>query len=337
MPAFGPQSLNRTRRDGKPNINELSLILQDMDSLRLTVKYFGYELARTLAAALPPRERGTPRHVGLGSKPSTQTDIASDWVAHWCAELQIPVVFHRKLWELAYVLQAIHDHGSLRPGARGLGFGCGTEPLPSYLAAHAVEIMMTDLAPELGKSKGWIDTNQHTGSRDLAFQPHLVSREAFDQHVTLRYVDMNAIDPTLQDFDFCWSICALEHLGSIKQGLDFIRNSLDTVRPGGLSVHTTEFNFANDAETIDNWPTVLFQRRHFIEIARRLQQEGHTVAPLDFNIGNLPLDRFIDVAPYSWQLSETETESWGVEQPHIKLTIDGFASTCFGLVITKAR
>jgi len=27
----------------------------------------------------------------------------------------------------------------------------------------------------------------------------------------------------LTGFDFCWSICALEHLGTIAQGLDFIK------------------------------------------------------------------------------------------------------------------
>ena len=41
-------------------------------------------------------------------------------------------------------------------------------------------------------------------------------------------------------------------LGSISQGLDFIENSLNTLVKGGISIHTTEFNFTNNEHTIDN-------------------------------------------------------------------------------------
>ncbi len=205
-----------------------------------------YELARTLAVALPPRTGLSPGHVGLLSKPSTQADLESDWAAYWIGEIKAAHIFHRKLWEFAYVLQAIHENGHLRPGARGLGFGCGAEPLPSYFANHGIHVTVTDLAPEQAEGRGWINTNQHTSSLDAAYQTHLVSREQFDNHVSLRYVDMNAIPADLRSYDFCWSICALEHVGSIKKGLDFIENSLLTLRPGGIAVHTTEFNYLND-------------------------------------------------------------------------------------------
>jgi 2-polyprenyl-3-methyl-5-hydroxy-6-metoxy-1,4-benzoquinol methylase len=318
-----------------PNTNDLIYILRNINSLSLTVKFFGYELARSLAAALPPRTSNGPVAVGLASKPSTQADIASDWAAHWCSQLKIPVVFHRKVWELAYVLQAIYEHGSIAPGARGLGFGCGTEPLPSYLASQGVSVTVTDLDPDEVKGKGWANTNQHTSSIDLSFHPHLVSRAAFDEHVDLKYVDMNRIDAALSGYDFCWSICAFEHLGSIENGLDFVKNSMKTLRPGGVSVHTTEFNFTNNERTIDNWPTVLFQRRHFERLARDLEAMGHTVAPMSFDVGDLPLDKFIDIPPYLQNWTKEMKESWSENAPHIKLTVDGFPVTCFGIVIRK--
>ena len=40
----------------------------------------------------------------------------------------------------------------------------------------------------------------------------------FDQLVTFRPVDMTAIPDDLAGFDFCWSSCALEHLGSLAAG-----------------------------------------------------------------------------------------------------------------------
>lgn len=120
----------------RPNLNALSLAMRDITPLALNIKQFGYELARTLAAALPQAE-GAPAPAPLSSKLCTQADIESEWMAYWCGQLKVPVVFHRKLWEFAYVLQAIHGAGMLREGARGLGFGCGEEPIPSYLASTA--------------------------------------------------------------------------------------------------------------------------------------------------------------------------------------------------------
>jgi 2-polyprenyl-3-methyl-5-hydroxy-6-metoxy-1,4-benzoquinol methylase len=318
----------------RPNLDPYWLAIRDLDNLRLTVKHFGYELARNLSAALPPPTGLEARRVGLSSKPSTQADLESDWARYWIAELKVAHIFHRKLWEFAYALQAIFEHGHMRAGARGLGFGCGEEPLPSYLANLGIQVTMTDLAPDAAAAKGWIDTAQHASTIDIGFRPELVSREVFDRNVRLRYVDMNAIPPDLCDYDFCWSICALEHVGSIRQGLDFIENSLQTLRPGGMAVHTTEFNFLNDKQTVDNWVTVLFQKEHFRSIADRLERQGYEVASLDFNVGNKPLDRFIDVPPYQWELSPEQC-AWGSQPGHIKLSVDGFACTCFGLIIRK--
>ncbi|MQT15270.1 class I SAM-dependent methyltransferase [Segnochrobactrum spirostomi] len=321
--------------DGRPRLDAETLRLRDLPAMALDIKFFGYELARLAAEGLPLRSDLAPRNVGLTSKPSTQSDLESDWAAYWCNELRIPVQFHRKIWEFVFLLQALSEHGMLAPDRRGLGFGCGEEPIPSYLANLGVHVLATDLAPEASQDRGWMGRGQHTSSLDMAFKPYLTSREAFDRRVNHRFVDMNAIPADLTGFDFCWSICALEHLGSIRQGLDFIQNSLATLRPGGVAVHTTEFNFLNDEETVDNWPTVLFQRKHFRELADRLTAAGHSVAPLDFNIGRGVLDQFIDIPPYEHDWSPEMMRQWGGKAQHLKLNIDGFASTCFGLIIRR--
>lgn len=328
-------SLQLTNESAEPNMNPLAFRLRNLDAMALNLKFFGYELAKALAAALPPRTGLEPAPVGLRCKPSTQADMESDWVAYWLGELKVPVVFHRKLWEFAYMLQALWERGMLEPGRRGLGFGCGTEPLPSYLASRGIDVTVTDLAPEASTDLGWSNTNQHTATLDHAFKADLVGREAFDRHVTLSYVDMNAIPPDLTDYDFCWSICALEHLGSIAKGLDFIQNSLNTLKPGGVAIHTTEFNFLSETQTIDNWPTVLFLRQHFITVAERLRALGHEVAELDFAVGDKPLDRFIDLPPWEHDMNDYVRSNWGAGHVHLKLSIDGFPSTCFGLIIRK--
>ncbi len=328
-------SLDKVNAQGVPNFAALNLAVRNLDAAHLSLKYFGYDLARRLAAALPDRRPTAARHVGLACKPSTQADMESDWVAHWCGELGTPVLMHRKLWEFSFLLQALHEHGLLRAGARGLGFGCGEEPIPSYLAARGVAVTATDLGEAEAARAGWVGTGQHARTPDHMFRPHLVDRPTFDRLVGLEVADMNAIPPHLAGFDFCWSICALEHLGSIDDGLAFVENSLATLRPGGLAVHTTEFNIAPDGPTVDNWPSVLFQRRHFTELAARLERQGHRVAPLDFDIGDGPMDRFIDLPPWGHDMPP-EWSRWHGEPQHLKLAVDGFVSTCFGLIVHRA-
>jgi 2-polyprenyl-3-methyl-5-hydroxy-6-metoxy-1,4-benzoquinol methylase len=320
---------------GHPNLNRLRLIANSIDPLALNIKQMGYSLARQLAEALPPPTGTVARRQNLPNGLSTQAAMESDWVAHWCAELSIPVTYHRKLWELCFVLQSLFDAGMITPGKRGLAFGCGAEPLPSYLAAHGVSVLATDLPADDAVAGGWMESGQHASARDQAFQPHLVSREAFDTHVAFRSVDMNHIPTDLTGFDFCWSICALEHLGSIAQGLAFVENSLACLRPGGLSVHTTEFNIRDDGPTIDNWLSVAFQRRHLENLADRLRAQGHHVAPFDFDLGAGPMDRFVDLPPYHEQLPPV-LQDWLGPLTHLKASMDGMIVTCVGLAIRKA-
>ena len=206
-----------TTAEKYPNVNPLWEIAKDIDFIRLNLKFYGYDLARRLAAALPPRPHLQASKVHLPWKPSTQLDLSSDWAAYWTRQLKIALVFHRKVWELAYVLQTLHDHNLIRPGARGIGFGCGTEPIPSYLASRGVEVTITDIPPEDQASKGWAETAQHAASLQNCLFPDLVSSEVFQERARIAYVDMNAIPDSLKDYDFCWSICALEHLGSILE------------------------------------------------------------------------------------------------------------------------
>ena len=321
--------------ESQPNTNHLGEVVRNIRLLSLNVKSLGYDLARQLAAALPQPGETAARHVGLKTSLSTQADIESDWVAHWCRELQVPLLFHRKLWELSYILQAFHENGMIAPGRRGLGFGSGSEPLSSYLASRGVASTVTDLPIEAAQGRGWIETGQHASGLDNAYHAPLVTREQFDQLVDFRAVDMNDIPDDLTGYDFCWSVCALEHLGTIEKGLTFIERSLETIKPGGISVHTTEFNI-EDGPTIDNWPSVLFQRRHFVDLAERLEARGHKVAEMDFNPGDKILDRFIDLPPWSHDANSRELAAWVREPSHLKVGTDGFIATCAGIIITKA-
>lgn len=301
----------------------------DLRILQLNVKNFGYQLALDMAPFLACVDTtGEPRRRNLVSKPTTQQDVESPWFIYWCDELHAVPIYHRKLWEFAFSLQSLFDADLLREGVTGIGFGCGEEPLASYFATKGMRVTVTDLAPERVAGLGWAETAQHARTIDRAFHEHLVSKDIFDQHVRHQFVDMNAIPEFEEKFDFCWSICALEHLGSIERGLAFIEKSLSALKPGGLSVHTTEYNYLPSG-TLDGGPTVLFQKPHFEALAERLARRGHRMLGPDFDAGDGPIDRFIDVPPY------TSTGDWSAGA-HLKLSVGGHPSTCYGLIIRKA-
>jgi hypothetical protein len=143
-----------------------------------------------------------------------------------------------------------------------------------------------------------------------------------------------SIPDDLAGHGFCWSICALEHLGSIALGLRFVEEAMKTLRPGGVAVHTPEFNVNADGPTIDNWMTVLFQQKHIEALADRLRGQGHHVAPLDFDAGNAPMDQFIDLPPWHGSTKGLLSQALG-QSYHLKVGVDGFVATCFGLIVTK--
>ena len=335
------ESVKLLTEDSKPNINALWTDLKELNAIKWSMKQQGFAIGaevfkRVAASDLPSH----PESFVMKSKPATQADVESPWFRYWMNEIQSAPLPHRKLWEFAYILQNMHGLGVLKPGSRALGFGCGEEPLPSYFASHGMDVTVTDLHPEMVAGQGWAETGQHTASVDSSFQSNLVDRAAFDKHVELQFVDMNNIPHELDNqYDFCWSVCALEHLGSVKQGLDFIENSLRALKPGGVAIHTTEFNYTETENTIDNWPTVLFLRRHFEEIRDRMQAQGHDVHELDFYVGYDPLDSFVDLPPYMFDdllLVAKGQDSNRYIPGHLKLSVDGFPSTCFGITVRKA-
>src|SRR6187397_3034391 len=98
------------------------------------VKTVAYELARLRCEerGMTAEGRGNlPPAIELSSLVCSSQDWSTTWLPYWAARCGMKPAMHRKLWEFAYIAQALRGSGVLRPGARGLGFGCGKEPLAS--------------------------------------------------------------------------------------------------------------------------------------------------------------------------------------------------------------
>jgi len=240
----------------------------------------------------------------------------------WVARLQLAPIRHRKYWEFAFILQALEQHGLLREGARGLGFGVGKEPLGAMMASLGCEVVGSDAATEQALAAGWGTHDEHASGLSSMNEKGICPADVFAAKASFRVIDMNQIPRDARGFDFCWSSCAFEHLGSIEQGLAFVEASLDCVKPGGLVVHTTEFNLSSDTDTVERGATVIFRRQDIERLVERLRANSHHVE-LNYHPGSGKLDQFIDLPPF--QLD-----------PHIKLILGKFVTTSIGLVVRKA-
>jgi SAM-dependent methyltransferase len=294
----------------------------------LDIKNLGYELGRQLAATHLADQPTAAVQTQLKSKLCTQDDFATDWLRYWCRELRIAPFYHRKIWELCYVAQALFAAGQLQPGRRGIAFGCGEEPLPSLFAKYGPSILATDLPADRPEAEVWRLTTQHAQAVETIRRSDICPDPQRLADITFQPVDMNDLPRELDGgFDFCWSTCALEHLGTLERGLRFIENSLRTLKPGGIAVHTTEFTI-DGGETIDNHPVVLYQRRHLEQLAERLVSRGCELAEFDFDPGSGVLDRFVDLPPYQHEALISPQH-----HAHLKLLFDGYTCTSVGMII----
>jgi SAM-dependent methyltransferase len=248
-------------------------------------------------------------------------DIRHRHLSEFTEAVRIPRVFHRKMWEWAFITHHLQRLGAIGPGKRGLVFGVGAEPLPSLFAKEGAQIVATDGPPEVSE-RGWLSTNQFADSAGRLWREEIIDRENFMSQVSYETCDMTRIPSHLTDFDFCWSSCCFEHLGSLEAGAEFVLNSVErTLKPGGVAVHTTEFNLTSDSDTIADGPTVLYRRRDLEALILRLRKRGHEVDDLQIAPDVDPLDFFVDMPPY--------------HGPHLKLKLMGYTTTSVGLVIRR--
>lgn len=250
---------------------------------------------------------------------------------HWTEILNEPWRPHRKLWELAFICQALEERDMLQPGRRGLGFAVGAEKLPSLFAARGCEITATDLPDDDERRTPWAETGQWVGQCDALNQHGLCDPATFQARVGYRPVDMNHIPTDLTGYDFTWSTCSFEHCGSLALGLTFLERQMDCLLPGGVAIHTTEFNLSSNDNTLSKGSCVIYRLRDMEAVCGRLTAAGHSVEPLDVDPGSHLLDRFVDEPPYAdWPTTPL------TQVKHLRLNLCGHASTSIALVIRKA-
>jgi 2-polyprenyl-3-methyl-5-hydroxy-6-metoxy-1,4-benzoquinol methylase len=242
-----------------------------------------------------------PSWVDIGWQLPTAAQMQNEVFLEWARRIKVTAPMHRKHWEWAYILEVLQQHGMLNEGKRGLGFGVGTEQLTSVIASLGATIVATDLDLTSARNKGWVASNQHLVRASQLNESLICDPVAFSQRVIYRECNMNAIPDDLRQgqFDFLWSACAFEHLGSMEQGLCFVQRAMECLRPGGIAVHTTEFNLGSNNKTLALTNTVAFRKRDIEHLAITLLNAGHSIGKINFSGGKSTRDQVVDLPPYS--------------------------------------
>lgn len=247
----------------------------------------------------------------------------------WRMRLGMRHGLNRKLWEYVYIARALEVYLSFASRPKILGFGVGMERLPAALAAAGCEILATDYAESSEavnpdwSARGLSDLlTPRDGDWDesLRHKP-ICDPDVFARSVRFEAVDMTRIPAHLAGFDGLWSCGSLEHIGGLQAGRDFILRSLKCLRPGGVAVHTTEYNLSSNERTHEDPHLCFYRRRDIIELVRELNRAGHRVE-LTLERENSPENNDVDRAPFHYDF--TMNAQHGL-----------YVITSIGLIITK--
>ena len=269
----------------------------------------------------------------LGSTVARWEHLESEWFDRSRTALNFPPVeaqakgiSWRKAWEWAAILEVLDSRGMLEKGRKGIGFAVGTEQLPSIMAKGGVKVLATDLSADETTDK-WTSTGQHAASLDALFHPFFVSRQVFDDQVAFQAVNMNHLeDLPSEQFDFAWSSCALEHIGTLDDGLNFVVNCMRLLKPGGVAVHTTEYNVSSNDDTIAGGGDCIYRRQDIERLDGMLRLQSCGLERVDFDAGWHPNDLNFDRPPF-----------FSGNGVHLKLELYGHVATSVLLVCHKGR
>lgn len=228
---------------------------------------------------------------------------------------------HRKQWEYAYIVWTLCSSGKLTEGSKGIGFGVGSEPLPAAFSAMKCTILATD-APSENNDQGWALTGQHASSLHQLSRPDIISDSELAKFCTFKELDMNDYSSIPTGWDFHWSSCVIEHLGGIQKAIDFLVESAKMLAPGGIAVHTTEFNLSSNLDTLDEPGTCIPRKRDLDGLRHQLENAGLVMQDLVLDPGTHIYNYHVDCPPY---------ESYN----HLRLKLGQYISTSIGIVITR--
>jgi hypothetical protein len=232
---------------------------------------------------------------------TTYRDFTTDWFRKWDQKLKFDKRMHRKWWEMSIVCESLESNGMLARGKKGVGFGVGSEILPSMFGEMGCEILATDMLPE---SWGSTHCRFYEANQKYGIQTRVVDMNWIDGAGAYEAVEENG-------YDFSWSICSMDHCGNAWLTKRFLLNQMNCLRANGLAVHTAEYtiNHGLPREGTTAWLTW----EDILDVSILMRSLGYVFAPVDWFMGNAVQDHMIDLHPFEGPVHiKAETHGrWG--------------------------
>ena len=235
--------------------------------------------------------------------------------------------FHRKQWESAMIFLTLRNLGKLRPDSFGLSMGGGKELIAYALAPHTKHLVITDLY-EVNTS--W-DCAKTSNPDEFIRQnkPFPVN----DERMSALRMDMRHLEFPDGTFDFCYSTCAVEHIGGPEDFLQHFNEVARVLNDDGIYVFTTEVSY--DRTSIQDDHNYIFSLPLLYELIgeSNLVPIGDYDARISHHKINFPIPSTLK------QLTHFVTDSLPErvlqEAPHIQLLRGKHPFTCGVFVLQK--
>jgi SAM-dependent methyltransferase len=235
---------------------------------------------------------------------------------------------HRKQWEFAQIFRALQSVGVLNGTSRGLSMGGGMERLLYAVVRHTGHLTVTDLYEA---DSSWNEARlEDPDCAVKAAAPFPVDRD----RLSARRMDMRELTFPSGSFDFCYSSCAIEHIGTYD---DFVRHLEETrrvLKDDGVYVLTTEFHYGE--EVIPAPHNYYFSAAFLEELVRASSFAvcGVVDGTLRPHVFNRPVP--VNLGDLCADAADPVTDVLLNTSPHLQLLTSGLPFTSMCLVLRKA-
>jgi SAM-dependent methyltransferase len=234
---------------------------------------------------------------------------------------------HRKDWEWALGLIAMHRFGKLDTNSIAIGIGSGTEPIPFYLANKIQHVYATDLYETEEKWKRAAPADFPDNPKKYAPFPY--KEEAL---TVLRMDGTKKLEFASDSFDIAFSFSSIEHFGGRDHSgaLRALREIERVLKPEGIATITTEY-IINDKKH----PEFFNRQTIFSQLIDKLAVL-QLVEPLDLRITSKTLDTVADFfsVDVNW---DNIDEDYKRNHPLILLRVRNVLFTSVMLVFQKNK
>ena len=242
-------------------------------------------------------------------------------------ELRETARFHRKQWEFAMIFLTLKKLGFLRDDKIGLSLGGGNERVLYSISNHIKKLYVTDL---------YDDSTSWDCARTANPDEFIKISKPFDydeSKIKALRMDMRNLDFEDSTFDFCYSSCAVEHIGDFEDFIQHFNEVYRCLKDRGIYVFTTELCLSD--KTIKDPNNYIFSSTYLNDIIRqiRLTPESDPNITISKHIANLPFPS--NILNLCFENGKTLSENLFKQFPHLMLIRGKYPFTSIQFVLRK--